>query len=140
MRSEELKGLREALKRGGVARRYIDRTLEELADHHADLEADALAAGCTRAEAARRASQALGTGASIAEAVLSRPELKSLSARWPRTAECVRSARALAAYPAAPVEYLVDHGADVVRWGVSTGLSLVLTGGLLLMLSTALQI
>lgn len=140
MRNAELERLRTELRRGGVARRYIDRTLEELEDHYADLQADALAAGCTAEEAARRAGETLGTGSSIAAAVLARSELRSWTAHWPRTARCVRSACALAAYPAAPVHYLADHGADVARWGVSTGLSLLLTWSMLLALSAALQV
>lgn len=140
MRNAELERLRRELIRGGVARRYIDRTLEELEDHYADLEADALAAGCTAEEAARRAHESLGTGSSIAAAVLARAELKAWTAHWPRTARCMRSACALAVMPAVPVHYLVDHGTDVVRWGVSTGLSALLTWGLLLTLSTALQL
>lgn len=140
MRKRELESLRAALRRGGVAPRYIKRTLEELEDHYADLEAAALDAGCSADEAACRAREALGTGASIATAVLARAELKSWAAHWPRAARCVQCACAFAAYPAAPVHYLADHGADVARWGVSTGLSLLLTGGLLLTLSAALQI
>lgn len=136
MRREELEALRLELGRGGVARRYIERTIEELEDHYADLEADAMAAGCTADEAAQRARESLGTGASIAAAVLARSELKAVGARWPRTSGCMR---ALAAYPAAPVRYLVGHGPDVARWSVSTGLSLVVTAGLLLTLSTMIQ-
>lgn len=140
MRSEELDSLRNDLRRAGVSRRYIARTLEELQDHFADLEADELAAGCAPAEAARRARELLGTGSAIAAAVRSRPELRGWTARWPRTAGCVRSVCALAAYPVAPVGYLAGHGPDVARWSVSTGLSLLLTSALLLTLSSALQL
>lgn len=140
MRRRELERLRIDLKRGGVSRRYVNRTLEELEDHYADLEADALAAGCTAEQAARRARESLGTGTSIAAAVLARSELKGFGAHWPRTARCVRSACALAAWPAAPVGYLAARGPDVARWSISAGLSLLLTSGLLLTLSTALQV
>lgn len=140
MRNAELERLRTELRRGGVSRRYINRTLEELEDHYADLEADALAAGCTAEEAARRAGETLGAGSSIAAAVLARSELKTWTAHWPRSARCMRSVCTLAAYPAAPAHYLADHGADVVRWSVSTGLSLLLTWGMLLALSVTLQL
>lgn len=140
MRRQELEYLRVELRRGGVSRRYIERTIEELADHYADLEADALEAGCSADEAAQRADESLGSGASIAAAVLERAELKGFAARWPRLSSCMQAMGALAAYRAAPVHYLVDHGPDVARWSVSTGLSLLLTWGLLLTLSTALQV
>lgn len=136
MRGEELEALRLELRRGGVARRYIERTIEELEHHYADLEADAVAAGCTADEAAQKARESLGTGASIAAAVLARSELRSLGARWPRASGCMRM---LALYPAAPVRYLVGYGPDVARWSVSTGLSLVVTSGLLLTMSTLIH-
>ena len=93
----EFEALRLELLRGGIANLYVERTLRELADHYEDLERAALAAGCSREEAAQRARAQLGRPDLIAAAILARPELKSWTRRWPTVALCARSAAALGA-------------------------------------------
>jgi hypothetical protein len=128
-------GLRVELLRGGIAPYYVNRTLLELREHYADLEADALRAGLSPQEAAAEALAALGSEESIAGAVLARRELKVWSSRCPRAAGLCRLLGALAVAPVVPVVGLcTHHGSEIARWGISTGLSLLLTGAMLLTL------
>lgn len=71
--------LRQGLYEQGVATGYAGRLVAELREHRADLEAERLAAGDSRAEAAVRARQRLGSDAAIVAQVLARPELHG---RW----------------------------------------------------------
>jgi len=114
------------LQRGGIAKIYVERTLRELADHYDDLERAALAAGCSRDEAARLASGQLGSADVIASAVLARPELRCWSRRWPTVAFCVRSAAAIGVLPALPVLLVAGRRDDIARWGGAIGVALVL--------------
>jgi hypothetical protein len=111
--------LKLALQNGGVAPVYIERTLLELEEHYADLEADALASGLSRDEAERAAHAALGTERVIAAAVLSRPELREWSVRYPRFANCVRSATTIGLIPGMPVMFCIEHRPELARWAAA---------------------
>lgn len=131
MPQPEFIGLTRALLAAGVAPRYVRRTIDELSDHRADIEADALATGLSREDAAALARAALGTDADIVAAVSARSELLQWARRWPRSARCVESACYFVSLPAAPIAYCVGHGPAIARWGVSTSLAALLTGVLL---------
>jgi hypothetical protein len=124
----QFEALRLELLQGGVARLYIQRTLLELGEHLADLESAALDEGLSTEEAEKSALERLGSQRSIAAAILAHPELLDFSHRWPRTAECVRTAAMLAALPALPVMYCINRGADIARWGVASGIATLLVG------------
>jgi hypothetical protein len=87
--------LRERLLRAGFAPRQVRRYCRELADHLADLTAEALAAGRDAREAQALARERLGSDESLAAAMLMRPSLRSWTARAP-----------LAVLAAAPVALL----------------------------------
>ncbi|HEX5047142.1 MAG TPA: hypothetical protein VFX89_08490 [Gammaproteobacteria bacterium] len=127
----QFESLKLELLRGGVAPSYVERTILELREHCEDLEADALAAGLEKEQAARLALAQLGSEESIAAAVLARGELLVWTRRWPRTASCLRSAATIVALPGLPVAYCIDRGAEIARWSAALGSALVLVSALL---------
>ncbi len=76
-------GLREQLLRAGIAPRHVRRTLAELRHHHDDLMAEERAHGVRGAAADAAARERLGSDDALAAAVLARPGLRSVSARFP---------------------------------------------------------
>ena len=75
--------LSERLLSGGIAPRHVHRYMRELSDHFDDLVREEKANGATRELAETRALSRLGTEDNLTEAMLSRPELKSLTACFP---------------------------------------------------------
>jgi hypothetical protein len=75
--------LRERLLRAGVAPRHVRAYLAELREHLADLTEREAAAGGGAGEALRRARAALGDDETLAAAMLSRPGVRSWTARAP---------------------------------------------------------
>jgi len=126
--------LKLALQKGGVAPVYIERTLLELEEHYADLEADALASGLSRDEAERAAHAALGTEHVIAAAVLERPELREWSLRYPRFAHCVRSAATIGLIPGMPVMFCIDHRPVLTRWAAAVMAAATFVGAVMSLL------
>ncbi len=132
--------LRERLLSAGIASTYVERTVAELADHYEDLCAAARASGMGEADADGWARQALGTEEALVAAALARPELRAWSERWPRAARALRALAALGLLPLWPFAYCVDRGPVIARWGLSTALASLLTGGLLLSLNWLLVV
>jgi hypothetical protein len=116
------------LLRSGVAPYYVERTVIELEEHHADLESAALARGSSADEAARTADAALGDERAIAAAILARPELLTFSTRHPRVAHCLHSAAAIGALPGLPLLYCLEHRPALTRWSVAFGGATTLMG------------
>jgi hypothetical protein len=131
MRDERLESLRLELLRGGVSPLYVDRTIVELAEHYADLESAALAAGQTPAEAACSAAAALGNQGELVAAVLARSELLTFSTRWPRVAYCLQSAAAIGTLPGLPLLYCIEHRPELARWSAAIGAATALMGSVL---------
>lgn len=75
--------LSDRLLRAGIAPRHVRRYARELSDHFDDLVREEVAGGATKELAETRALSRLGTDDDLAEAMLSRPELRSLTARYP---------------------------------------------------------
>ncbi|MBL8644056.1 MAG: hypothetical protein JNK21_08975 [Rhodospirillaceae bacterium] len=75
--------LSETLRRGGIAPRHVSRYIAELNDHCDDLTQAAQAKGLSRADAERQALAELGSPDDLAQAMLARDDLKTLSARHP---------------------------------------------------------
>ncbi|MGZ5920573.1 MAG: hypothetical protein ACXWLT_02275 [Rhizomicrobium sp.] len=73
----------ERLLRSGIAPRHVRRYVRELGDHFDDLAREETAGGAGRELAETRAFSRLGNDDDLAEAMLSRPELRSLTARYP---------------------------------------------------------
>lgn len=136
MPEPQFESLKLRLHAGGVARRYVERTLAELRDHYADIQQSELGRGASPAEAAAAARAAIGDERAIAAAVLARPELKVWAHRWPRAADVLRSTALIAAMPAVPVIYVACRGDAIARWGASVSLATLMTGTLLLVLQS----
>jgi hypothetical protein len=134
MRDARFESLRPELLESGVSPFYVDRTIEELSDHYADLVAAARAAGSSPAEADRDARAALGDERTIAAAVRAHPELLAFCARWPRVAQCLNSATALGALPGAPLVFCLEHRPQLARWGAAVGVAAALMGSMMGML------
>jgi hypothetical protein len=75
--------LSERLLHAGIAPRHVRRYARELSDHFDDLVREERAAGASRELAETRALSRLGNDDALADAMLSRPELRSLTARYP---------------------------------------------------------
>jgi hypothetical protein len=75
--------LSERLLHAGIAPRHVRRYVRELGDHFDDLVREEKADGATRELAETRALSRLGNDDDLANAMLSRPELRSLTARYP---------------------------------------------------------
>jgi len=75
--------LSERLLHAGIAPRHVHRYARELRDHFDDLVREEKAGGATRELAETRALSRLGNDDDLAAAMLSRPELRSLTARYP---------------------------------------------------------
>jgi hypothetical protein len=75
--------LSERLLHAGIAPRHVRRYLRELSDHFDDLVREEMAGGAARELAETRALSRLGNDDVLADAMLSRPELRSLTARFP---------------------------------------------------------
>jgi hypothetical protein len=77
--------LAQTLLRGGIAPRHVRRYINELSDHYDDLLDAARRSGQSPQDAERHALAQLGTPEDLAKAMLSRDDLKTLSARYPKS-------------------------------------------------------
>ena len=136
--SEEFGALRRELVRGGVAPAMVTRTLAELYDHYDDLESESLASGRSPAEASAGAMKRLGSSHVLAREVLQHPEFQSWAFRWSWVPAVLRQFVILTSLASVPVLVVVSRGPVIVRWCVSTGLAMLITGGLLLLLARTL--
>jgi hypothetical protein len=75
--------LSERLLTAGIAPRHVRRYARELSDHYDDLVREEIANGAGRELAQTKALARLGTDEDLAEAMLARPGLRSLTARFP---------------------------------------------------------
>ena len=135
MYRDELRLLRRALIRGGVEPFFVTRTLAEMHDHYEDIEAEALRAGYSESEASAEAVARLGHARVIADEILKRAELQSWAFRWPWVPAVLRQLVIFMSIATVPAAVVVSRGPVIVRWCVSTGLAVLLTGGLLLLMT-----
>jgi hypothetical protein len=140
MPETQFEALRLELLKRGIAPLYAGRTIEELEEHYADLEAAALTAGRTPSEAAAIARELLGSEEAIVSAALLHPELLAWSKRWPRTAHCLQSAAAIGALPGVPLIYCIEHRPELTRWSTSLGAATILVSGVLTVLDWLLVV
>lgn len=75
--------LSERLLHAGIAPRHVRRYLRELSDHFDDLVREEKEGGAARELAEARALSRLGSDDALADAMLSRPGLRSLTSRFP---------------------------------------------------------
>jgi hypothetical protein len=136
----------ERLLRGGIAPRYVRRSLRELRDHRLDLMEQLEQQGHDPGAAAREAQMLLGHRDALAEQILARPELRSRARRFawllfgvaPLFANLVLSGvifftvLAIGGFtPESPQHPMYAQGAlhianHLVRWVVPTGVGIFL--------------
>src|SRR6202012_5807404 len=75
--------LSERLLRAGIAPRHVHRYARELSDHFDDLVREGIADGTGRELAETKAASRLGHEDELAHAMLSLPEMRSLTSRYP---------------------------------------------------------
>ena len=134
-RQAQRQALRASLRDGGLPVAYINRLMEELDDHYADLECEAVAAGREIEAAGTEALRRLGGEQSITAAVLVKPELRSWSSNHSWVFGLIRPLLMLLLLPIVPVYACMDRGPAIARWGVSISVGTLLTGGLLFALA-----
>jgi len=128
----QFRELEKELLSGSIAPAYVARTVLELGDHFEDLFQAALDDGLPEELAEQRANELLGNTSVIAAEILRHCELKCWSARHPVAAACGRTLATAAAAPTIPVAYCFVHSNDILRWGASVCLALLITLGFLL--------
>lgn len=85
---QQLEDLAERLLREGVAYHHVRRFVGELRDHYEDARRAEMARGANAGEAEAAALTRLGTMDELARGMIARPELRALSARFPRLWGC----------------------------------------------------
>jgi hypothetical protein len=75
--------LSERLLTAGIAPRHVRRYVRELSDHFDDLVREEIGGGASRELAETRALSRLGHDDDLADAMMARPELRSLTSRFP---------------------------------------------------------
>ena len=123
------------LLNGGVSSAAVTRTMAELYDHYEDLEAEAIESGCSQEAATSEALARLGDVQVLADEVLRHPEFKSWAFRWIWVPAVLRHFLIVTSLASMPVLVVVSRGPLIVRWCVSTGLAMLVTAGLLLLLA-----
>ncbi len=83
MPQRQFESLKETLLRGGIAPKHVHRYMAELEDHFDDLVREETAHGLDERTAESAAGSRLGSDGALAQTMLDRPELKSLTARYP---------------------------------------------------------
>lgn len=131
--------LERELRAAGVHPAVVLRTMQELKDHCADAEADAVEQGMTRRAARREALRMLGSSENIVTEICARRELMSWRHRWPQSARCLDTLAYCCVLPAASFVYCTSHRASITRWGLSSSLAICVTGSLLYVLQWMLR-
>lgn len=67
---------------GGIAPKYVSRTLPELSTHFREIKEQCIRDGTSDSEAESLASETIGSEEAILEEALAKPELKSLTWRY----------------------------------------------------------
>ena len=131
----EFRHLQRLLLNGGVSSAAVTRTMAELYDHYEDIEAEAIESGSSQEAATVEALTRLGDVQVLAGEVLRHPEFKSWAFRWVWVPAVLRHFLIVTSFASMPVLVVVSRGPLIVRWCVSTGLAMLVTAGLLLLLA-----
>ena len=131
----EFRHLQRLLLNGGVSSAAVTRTVAELYDHYEDLEAESIESGCSQEVATADALARLGDAKVLADEILRYPEFKSWAFRWVWVPAVLRNFLIVTSLASMPVLVVVSRGPLIVRWCVSTGLAMLVTAGLLLLLA-----
>ena len=138
MRSGDFDSFRDQLVMAGVTPRIVRRIVDELADHQADLVAEAEASGMSQDAAVAYATDRIGNMDLIAERMLSNVEFKTWVYRYPRIARVYLPLAYVLALPAAPVIAGIAHAETVARWGAALMLGAGVTAAMMLAMQLAI--
>ncbi len=83
MPQPQFRALKERLLHAGIAPKHVRRYVAELEDHFDDLVHEETTRGLDKSTAENAALNRLGDDETLAQTMLDRPELKSLTARYP---------------------------------------------------------
>lgn len=81
----KLQRMKVELIRGGVAPKFVERTLIELDAHYRDLKSQAIADGFSETVAREKANNAIGDEKTLIKEILNKQELKSWLWRYPKS-------------------------------------------------------
>ena len=127
MHEVDFTALTERLLAAGIRPRYAQRSVQELKDHLADLEADLTATGLDGQRARRQAVQQLGDIDTIGQALASAAEQRCWYYRWPLAGRILLPLACLAVLPATPLLAGTQHAGALLRWGLCVLLSGLVT-------------
>ncbi len=130
--------LRRSMIEAGMPLGEIRRLIAELEDHRADIEADLVAEGARRADAAREARRRLGSHDRILEALAEQPALTTPTQRLCPRLAIFRSRLFYALVPALAGD--TDPRSPLVKWSAAASLSAAATFSLLVLLHTIVTV
>ena len=116
MRDPTFREFEEYLRRSGVSPHYVNRAIEELQDHYADLVEEARASGKDIQQSRQEAQERLGCLGSIAEEILSHPEVMSWGHRHPLMSSGAQLLGEAIEIPAIPLMLCVANCRMIFRW------------------------
>ena len=111
-----LAALRNDLLAAGIAPKHVLRVIVELDEHFDDLVVEAMAAKLDRCAAEQKALSQLGDLEQVAMAMRQQPQLRGWAWRWPRVAAVIYPLAYVAALPAVPLVFGIQHAASIGRW------------------------
>lgn len=136
--SAEIDALIASLVDAGIAPKYVSRLAAELQDHLSDLETEAQRFGLPEEDVQADAEQRLGASAAIANEFAKRPELVSWIHASPWLQPVLRAAAWAEVSLSAPVRFVADSHATMLRYAAATAAATILTAALLLALIAVL--
>ena len=140
MPEAELQDFENYLLRSGVRSCHARRATLEISEHLEDLRAEAIANGLRPEVAAASAEQVIGDLGQIADAIASRPELRTWTFRYPRVARAFLPLAYLALLPTRPLFAGVARAPEIARWGVCMMLGAVITAVMFLAMQISIVI
>lgn len=132
MPEAELQDFENHLLRSGVRSCHARRATLEISEHLDDLFAESIAGGMPAAMAAAYAREAIGDLRQIADDLVSRPELRVWTFRYPRVARVFLPLAYLALLPTRPLFAGVAKAPEIARWGACMMLGAAVTAAMFL--------
>ena len=140
MREADFAAFEKQLIREGVAVTVAQRMTSELRDHHADIRDDLIQSGTPEADADYRASEALGSFDTLAEAAASRRELQNVFRRYPLLGCTVLPLACVAAGSVSALAYANQRITPAVaRWSCFASISAAITAAMMLAMQLSIS-
>jgi len=128
----ELQDFENHLLRSGVRSCHARRATLEIGEHLDDLRAEAVAGGMPPEMAAEHARQLVGNLRQIADEIVSRPELRAWTFRYPQVARVVLPLAYVVLLPTRPLFAGVARAPEIARWGACAVLGAAITAAMFL--------